>query len=193
MNIKHDKIDIIQAGEHLFRANGYHATGVQEILKASNISKGTFYNYFKSKEDFSLQVIQMYGEYMTGYITRALENEIFTPINRLKNMYLGLLAHAQKEGCSKGCLVYNFSYEVAGQNNAIASALNNQFNDWLDVIEKCIDESKKQKETKSTRSSRELAELIHTSFNGMFGRVKMMKSTKEMENSINILFELITH
>lgn len=192
MNIKHDKIEIIQAGEQLFRANGYHATGVQEILKASNISKGTFYNYFQSKEDFSLQVIQLYGEYMTGYITRALEKEELSPINRLKNMYMNLFAHAERESCSKGCLVYNFSYEVAGQNKTLAKALNDQFNDWLDVIEKCMDEAKKKNEINSTRSSRELAELIHTSFNGMFGRVKMMKSTKEMENTISLLFELIT-
>lgn len=193
MNIKHDKIDIIKAGEQIFRANGYHATGIQEILKASKISKGTFYNYFKSKEDFSLQVIELYGEYMTGYITKALENEIFTPIIRLRNMYMGLFDHAQKEACSKGCLVYNFSYEVAGQNTKIANALNVQFNNWLDVIEKCIDEAIKLKEIRTKSTSRELAELIHTSFNGMFGRVKMMKSTKEMEKNINFLFELIIH
>jgi len=192
MNLKHDKIDIIAAGQQLFRSSGYHATGVQQVLAACKISKGTFYNYFKSKEDFSLQVIQFYGEYMTNYITNALIKETPSPIVRLKEMYAGLITIAQQEECAKGCLVYNFSYEVAGQHKVIAKALDQQFNDWLDVIEKCIDEAKQVGEITSKKASRELAELIHSSFNGAFGRVKMSRSTKAMENSMNILFELIT-
>ena len=192
MNLKHDKIDIIAAGQQLFRASGYHATGVQQVLAACKISKGTFYNYFKSKEDFSIQVIQFYGEYMTNYITNSLIKESPSPINRLKEMYASLIVAANEEECAKGCLVYNFSYEVAGQNKAIANALDKQFNDWLDVIEKCIDAAKQAGEITSKKTARELAELIHASFNGAFGRVKMSRSTKEMENSMHILFELIT-
>ena len=191
MNLKHDKIDIIAAGQQLFRANGYHATGIQQILEEAKISKGTYYNYFKSKEDFSLQVIQFYGEYMTNYITNALIKESPSPIHRLKEMYASLIAIAQQEECEKGCLVYNFSYEVAGQNKAIAKALDRQYNDWLDVIERCIDEAKNVEEITSKKASRELAELIHSTFNGAFGRVKMSRSTKDMENTMNILFELI--
>lgn len=192
MNLKHNKIDIISTGQKLFRTSGYHATGVQQVIKEANISKGTFYNYFKSKEDFSIQVIQFYGEYMTNLITNTLIKETPSPIHRLKELYTNLIAIAQQEECEKGCLIYNFSYEVAGQNKAIAKTLDQQFNDWLDVIEKCIDEAKKVSEITSKKESRELAELIHSAFNGAFGRVKMIRSTKKLENSMNILFELIT-
>ena len=61
MNLKHDKEKILQSGEALFRAKGYHATGINEVLKSSGVSKGSFYNYFDSKEDFALQVVDLYG------------------------------------------------------------------------------------------------------------------------------------
>jgi AcrR family transcriptional regulator len=45
------KGEILDATEKLFAAKGYEATTVNDILAAVNIAKGTFYYYFKSKEN----------------------------------------------------------------------------------------------------------------------------------------------
>lgn len=44
------KSKIIKAAWNLFYKNGYQHTTVDEIIAASNTSKGTFYHYFKGKE-----------------------------------------------------------------------------------------------------------------------------------------------
>lgn len=44
------KSRIIKAAWTLFYKNGYQHTTVDEIIAASNTSKGTFYHYFKGKE-----------------------------------------------------------------------------------------------------------------------------------------------
>lgn len=46
------KSRLIEAGMKLFAEKGYHNTSVQEIVSEAGISKGAFYTYFKSKEDF---------------------------------------------------------------------------------------------------------------------------------------------
>jgi AcrR family transcriptional regulator len=43
--------EILDAAEQLFASRGYDAATVSDILAAVNIAKGTFYYYFKSKED----------------------------------------------------------------------------------------------------------------------------------------------
>jgi len=45
------KKEILDAAEKLFAAKGYEAATVNDILDAVKIAKGTFYYYFKSKED----------------------------------------------------------------------------------------------------------------------------------------------
>jgi len=42
----------------LFRAQGYSATSVEQITQAADVGKGTFYNYFSSKEG----VVQEYAQ-----------------------------------------------------------------------------------------------------------------------------------
>jgi len=45
------KLEIIKTAEKLFRENGYSKTSVEAIIKEMEVAKGTFYYYFKSKED----------------------------------------------------------------------------------------------------------------------------------------------
>jgi AcrR family transcriptional regulator len=45
------KHEILDAAEALFASRGYEAATISGILEAVNIAKGTFYYYFKSKED----------------------------------------------------------------------------------------------------------------------------------------------
>lgn len=53
----------------LFREKGYEATTVQQITEAVDTSKGTFFNYFPSKE----HILAAYHDEMTGTILGALE------------------------------------------------------------------------------------------------------------------------
>ena len=51
---------LIRCAAELFWKNGYAATGVSEILTAAKLPKGSFYFYFKSKEDLGMAVISYY-------------------------------------------------------------------------------------------------------------------------------------
>ncbi|NSB12640.1 TetR/AcrR family transcriptional regulator [Clostridium beijerinckii] len=50
------KSELIEAAEELFRSKGYNKTTVNDIVKKINVAQGTFYYYFKSKEDIFLAV-----------------------------------------------------------------------------------------------------------------------------------------
>ena len=60
--IKHDaKADfLLEKGTELLWSKGYNATSVNDIVKAADIPKGSFYFYFDSKEDFYVQAIKKY-------------------------------------------------------------------------------------------------------------------------------------
>ncbi len=45
------KIELMRVAEKLFLEKGYEETSIDDILKASSLSKGGFYHYFKSKEE----------------------------------------------------------------------------------------------------------------------------------------------
>jgi TetR/AcrR family transcriptional regulator, transcriptional repressor for nem operon len=59
---------------------GYHGTGLKEILDAVRIPKGSFYNYFGSKESFAAEIIahyiKPYLEQLQGYLAQYEGNAL---------------------------------------------------------------------------------------------------------------------
>lgn len=53
---------IIRAAAALFVRDGYYATGIREVIAASETSKGSFYFYFASKKELGAAVLQFYQQ-----------------------------------------------------------------------------------------------------------------------------------
>jgi AcrR family transcriptional regulator len=49
--------EIMRAARELFATQGYHRTTLEDIARHAEFGKGTIYNYFKSKEDLFLGII----------------------------------------------------------------------------------------------------------------------------------------
>jgi AcrR family transcriptional regulator len=52
--------ELLRAAVRLFSRNGYHATSVQQITAAANVSKGAFYYHFETKDDVLIAVHEMF-------------------------------------------------------------------------------------------------------------------------------------
>jgi AcrR family transcriptional regulator len=59
------RAEIMQAAGNLFQTQGYETTSVDEIVRAAGIAKGTFYYYFKSKEE----ILEALAQQMCADIT----------------------------------------------------------------------------------------------------------------------------
>ena len=62
--IKRDKLKIVtknricKSALKLFSENGYFQTSIADIALKSNISKGLFYHYYKSKEEIFNEIVK---------------------------------------------------------------------------------------------------------------------------------------
>jgi AcrR family transcriptional regulator len=49
---------LLHAALECFAKNGYYATSVDDIVAFANLSKGSFYNYFSSKEELFISLLE---------------------------------------------------------------------------------------------------------------------------------------
>jgi len=127
MGYKHCRSTILDRGTELIRQKGYHNVGINEILKVCGIPKGSFYNFFKSKEDFIEQSMRNYGAQGASMIEQYLTDASQTPINRLKRFYQAMIENFDSEGCTSGCLLANLSMEIGGTNDHLAAVADETF------------------------------------------------------------------
>src|SRR3954463_16066161 len=78
------KSTLLDAGKQVFLEKGYNNAGIEAILQAAGVPKGSFYYYFESKEDFGLQVINRFGESIHGDLDLALGDTTGSPLGRFR-------------------------------------------------------------------------------------------------------------
>jgi len=71
---------LLKAAINLFHEFGYKGTSVRDIVSAAKVPKGSFYNYFKSKEALAIAVSDIFYAYALGFL--ELENTS-SPVGRL--------------------------------------------------------------------------------------------------------------
>lgn len=189
--MKHNKSDIILIGQDLFRKYGYHATGVSLILKQCSISKGTFYNYFESKEEYAVCVIKSYSQQIQKLIQTYMGFQSMSAVKRLKRYFEQLARINQGEGASLGCLLMNFMTELAGQDDLIARVTLQEFDKWIYLLIPTIEEAQQKKQITQKYSSKQIALFIYTHQFGEFSTMKSSRSVAKMNTSILLLFELL--
>ena len=67
--------DILKAGVELMHLHGYAATGIKDITDRIKIPKGSFYNHFKSKEEFGLEIIDYYMSVVVEHLTTTVHDD----------------------------------------------------------------------------------------------------------------------
>jgi AcrR family transcriptional regulator len=81
---------LLEIALRLFREQGYDATPVEQITKAANVAKGTFFNYFETKE----AILPALAEWRLRQLEKALtpsQGVPASPVARIK-MALCLVA-----------------------------------------------------------------------------------------------------
>jgi TetR/AcrR family transcriptional regulator, transcriptional repressor for nem operon len=170
--------EIIRKGAELIHAQGFNATGLQQILQAAGIPKGSFYFYFKSKEDFGLAIIDYFNAIISAIFTRYLSDKKIPPLKRLEKLFEFFEATFKKSGYALGCPIGNLSLELADTNERLRLHLIGVIEKLMAQIELCLQEAKREK---SITASLSTADTAHFIFHGFEGAVMHMKVVKSIE------------
>jgi len=90
------KNKIFEVAGRLFKEKGFESTSIDEITEQAGIGKGTFFNYFPTKEALLLY----FGEQRDELIYSLIENELATSCStrdKIKNLLAFLAEHYEKD------------------------------------------------------------------------------------------------
>src|SRR3954467_15564570 len=97
---------ILDAAEEIMLAKSFHSVGLNEILSAVKVPKGSFYHYFASKEQFGVEVIRHYVRAHTARLRKFFAERELKALERFCAYWNYLIGRMTACSCSGGaCLV----------------------------------------------------------------------------------------
>ena len=185
----HSKDDIVQAGLELILSKGFTATGVEAILKQANVPKGSFYNFFSSKEEFSLAIIDRYVVERGEELRPIFNDKSLPPLERVKKSFEILIAKFEVNDCSKGCLMGNLGQEMSDQFENVRQRLELSLQGWTKLLSRLLLQAQKERSIPADLDPEMLAENLIASFQGALLRAKVKKSSEPLKNFIYLYFD----
>lgn len=123
------KEELLFTAARLIHEKGYNNIGIKAILDELNIPKGSFYHYFKSKEELGISIIELYIGDTTSCLD-SVENSI-GGLNDFFNIFFNRLIGLNMKG---GCPVGNLILELSDENESFRLKML----EWYNVLETWI-------------------------------------------------------
>lgn len=171
---------ILDSGYQLIAGQGFSNVGLSQILKHADVPKGSFYHYFKSKEQFGEALINDYFDDYQRRIEERFHSNEGTAYDRLIG-YWQCWIDVHSESCAlQKCLVVKLSAEVSDLSEPMRLALLNGATQIIGAISRCIDDGVKEGSI-SSQNADETAELLYNLWVGASLMSKLRKNSDGLD------------
>lgn len=185
------KDKLLQIGAKYIHLKGFNNTGLQEVLKEANVPKGSFYFYFKSKEEFGLALIDVFISFFEKSLGYSLSDKSLSGLQRIKAFLYTTTDILKENNFTGGCPIGNLSLEMGDLNENFRLKLSAAFSKMEEKIFECLKDAQSAKEINQSIDIRTSAAFIINSWEGAIVRAKAEKSNRPLEVLEEMIFEKI--
>ena len=183
------KEQLIVAGLNALLEKGFNGVGVQEITEQAGVPKGSFYNHFESKEALGAEIVERYG--LNSTRRAILLDKTVPPLQRLRTHFETLNASFIKSKFERGCLLGNFSAELANQSPIIRESLVTLFERWTKDLEVAIADAQAEGAVSSDRDAGDIAAFLLDAYEGSLLRARVQRDRAPFDRFMKLAFDRI--
>jgi TetR/AcrR family transcriptional regulator, transcriptional repressor for nem operon len=185
---------LMQATIDLIWLRSYGAVSVDDICERSNVKKGSFYHFFKSKTDL---VIASLDHYWQTQAKPGLD-QVFSPVNSPAERFLQFLegsyqkqsGYKAKFGQVLGCPLVSIGIETAESDRAISGKVR----DLMSVHDRYVQSAVREWVAQQGGSSDDVAtitQMIDAFFSGVMTQARIQNNPEVIRQSRAGLLRLL--
>ena len=180
---------LLDQGVALLIEQGYHGTGLQDILLRVGVPKGSFYNYFGSKEAFGAAVVGHYIEPFIRQLDAWLNQSGLDALSALEAYFQEMIAELERRRFTGGCLLGNLIGEIGDTSETCRLALQKAVHDYRDKLKAGLAKAQAEGSLRTDQSAEEMADFLVNAWQGALLRMKIEQTTRPLEECCRNLLQ----
>ena len=181
---------LIQTGMALLLRRGYNHLGIQDVLAATDLPKGSFYHHFESKEDFALAVVDRYMVAVHQGLDAFLLDDKHPPLKRIRNFFEATRESYKGEGYL-GCLIGGLGQELSGVNETFRARIEQCISQIASKVEGCLRLAIERGDLSVRENPRHLAALLVNCWEGAALRTRLLRDPAPLGAMLDFYFQSI--
>ncbi|TVS08870.1 MAG: TetR family transcriptional regulator [Gammaproteobacteria bacterium] len=178
---------LLETGLQLLLERGYNGLGVQELLQATRVPKGSFYHHFESKQDFALRVVDCYMAEVHAGLDACLDDDTRPPLQRIRRFFELSRDKYGREG-HFGCMLGGLGQELSGTSDVFRRKIENCFVVIVDRIAGCLALACERGDFDAETDPHAVANLILNCWEGAALRSRLWRHPAPLDDVLDFCF-----
>lgn len=191
IDLEMTKNKILEAGLDTFKRQGFNATGIQEIATIAGVPKGSFYNYFGSKEEFGVAIIFYYSDAYIKKWHRLLAQGGVDPYLAMKYVFVQMIVEYEEAEKKPGCLLGNLAAELSEASEDCRVAMQQVIHSWKDLMVKQLVAGQENGKVRTDLTAGQMADFFWDAWQGSLLRMKIENSAMPVSSTLTMLFDYV--
>ena len=170
--------------------HGYNDLGIQALLESTGVPKGSFYHHFKSKQDFALQVVDLYMEEVHQGLDATLGDESLPPLDRVRRFFEATGEKYRSDGFL-GCMLGGLGQELSGVNEVFQKRIEGCLSQIAGRIAECFEQARAMGHIPPESDPRQMANLVVDCWEGAALRSRLRRDAAPLETMLDFYFSAV--
>lgn len=185
------KQQLMEHGIGALLQRGYNDLGIAALLEATDTPKGSFYHHFRSKEDYALQVIDLYMQDVHAGLDACLGDASRSPLQRIRDFFEASEEKYRTQGYM-GCLLGGLGQELSGVSEVFRDKVQQCLDQIAARLADCLREAVARAELRADANPEKLAALLVDCWEGAALRTRLRRDPAPLHDMLDFYFAAVS-
>jgi AcrR family transcriptional regulator len=170
---------------HVFWEHGYHATSVQDLMKAAGVQKQSLYCAFGDKRSLFLKCLNLYTKQILLEIQKML-NDADSPLDGIARVMRFASLAPDSKNCPPGCLMANTALELGLGDPGVADEIRRMFRGIEKMLGAAVRKAQAQGEISKKFDSMAVGQSLANTISG----IRILEKTGASKQQVRTVVEM---
>lgn len=185
-----DRVKVLDAASTIFHQKGYNGTSIDEILKATGLSRSSLYDTFKDKHNLYLQSLEHYKVKEKVFYDNVDQKKL-NGLQKIEHLFKEVVNHLVNHPDDNGCLMVNAAAEMSKQCEKTAEVICNNKDNMQELFVNWLAEAQESKAIKLSNSPKSYGPYLYNALCGLKILSQSGSSKAELNNVVKVTMDAL--
>jgi TetR/AcrR family transcriptional repressor of nem operon len=185
---KFDKTEVLAAAASIFQQKGYNGTSMDEVLRATGLSRSSLYDSFGDKHNLYIQSLEYYKQNNQA-LSDKIEEKPVNGLQKIDFLFKNVVDHLIAHPDDNGCLLVNAAAEMSKQCFKTQQVICNNKDEVQELLTGWLNDAQSSNIIKLSKPTKNYSQFLYNTLLGLRVMSQSGATKQELNNVVKVTID----
>jgi TetR/AcrR family transcriptional repressor of nem operon len=185
---KFDKTEVLAAAASIFQQKGYNGTSMDEVLRATGLSRSSLYDSFGDKHNLYIESLEYYKQNNQA-LSDKIEEKPVNGLQKIDFLFKNVVDHLIAHPDDNGCLLVNAAAEMSKQCFKTQQVICNNKDEVQELLTGWLNDAQSSNIIKLSKPTKNYSQFLYNTLLGLRVMSQSGATKQELNNVVKVTID----